>query len=76
MIQNPLNLSRRKVCIYDKPCLFPDHLRIALLFQLITVFCRTPALPYDSIAYRLSGLLIPYDGRLPLIGNAQRGNIL
>src|SRR6187399_2508347 len=45
-------------------------------FQLIAVFGRSAVLPHNSIVNGFTGLLVPYDGGFPLVGNANAGHLV
>ena len=76
MIQNPLQLGRRKVSVGQKSGFFPNQSGKPLLLQLLAVACRPAALPDNGRKYRLAAFLFPHHGRLPLTGNADGGYLL
>lgn len=76
MIQYPLELSGRKIGVDDEAGLLPEFLRQAPGFQLVAVFAGAAALPDDGVADGLPGLLVPDDGGLPLVGDADGGDVL
>jgi hypothetical protein len=48
---------------------------VALPNQLLTVIGCATILPDNGVVNRLTGIPIPYDGRLPLISNADGSHI-
>ena len=75
MIQYPLELSGREIGVDDEAGLLPEFLRQAPGFQLVAVFAGAAALPDDSVVNRPSGIFIPQDGRLALVGDADARHI-
>ena len=76
MIQDPFDLRPGKIGVDQQAGLLPEELRKALVFQRIAELGRPPALPHDCMIDGLTCILIPYDHRLSLIRDADRGNIL
>ena len=72
MIQHPFDLRPAEIRIDDKTCLLPDHLRLALTFQLFTDPGRPPALPYDGGTDRFACFGVPQDRGLPLVRDPDR----
>ena len=75
MIQDPFYLGSGKICVDHKPRFLLKCLGKTFFFQTVTIFRGPSALPYNGIVYRLSGILIPYNRRLSLIGDPDCRNI-
>ena len=67
LLEQPLDLRRREIRIGAESRAFGDERRFA--FQLCTPFRGTPVLPNDRARERLSGVAMPKDNRLTLIGD-------
>ena len=76
IVQDPLQLGGGEVGINNQSGLFPNHLGVAFGFQLVAVFAGAAALPHNSVIDRLTGVAVPHDGGLALVGDADSGNIL
>ena len=71
MVQDPPQLGRRKICVDQKPCLLPPPVRQSrFVLQPVAKLSCAPTLPDDGVIYRKSGLSVPDDGGLPLVGDA------
>ena len=75
IIQNPFQLGSGEIGIRNEPGVLPDIFTEALRFQYIDDRRRSPALPYDGVIYRLSGIFIPHNGRLTLICDTDSRNV-
>ena len=76
VIEDPLELGRREIGVEDESGLGPELFRQPSGLQLVAVFAGAAALPDDGMADRLARFLIPDDGRLPLVGDADGGDVL
>ena len=70
MVENPFYLGSGKVGINNQPRLLPEFLSQSFLLQGVAILAGPTALPHDRVVDRISRLLIPDNGRLSLIGNA------
>ena len=68
ILKNPENLCSTEICVDDEACLAPDKVGTPVSFEAVAELGCTSVLPYDGIVNRLSGLCIPYDGGLTLVG--------
>ena len=75
MVQEPLDLGGREVGVGDQSGGPPDVLPQALLQQGVHHGGGAAALPDDGVVDGASGLLVPEDGGLPLVGDADGGNV-
>ena len=75
IFQNPAQLGAGKIGVDDKAGLFPKAFRQPLCLQLVTVFTGAAALPDDGPADGLTGFPVPDNGCLPLVGDADGGDI-
>ena len=75
IIENPLDLRRGKIRINDQSRLLTVRLLKSLCLQCIRNVRCSAALPHDRIVDRFSGLLIPDNRRLTLVGDTDRRNI-
>ena len=75
IIENPLDLRRRKIRVNDQSCLLTVCLLESLRLQCIRNVRCSAALPHDRIIDRFSCLLVPDNRRLTLIGDTDRRNI-
>ena len=76
MLQNPGNLGGAEIGVRHQAGLLPDFLVEAVLLQPLDHVRGAAALPYDGIVYRLSGILVPQNRSLPLVGDADGGYLL
>ena len=76
VLQNPAQLCRGKVGVDDQACFLTKTVGQALFDKLIGVFGGTAALPHDRVTDRLTRRLIPHDGGLTLVGDADRGDLI
>ena len=72
MVKDPFDFCSREISVDHQACLLMDATRPALGFQLLTVVGCTPILPNNRIIDRETGLTIPNDGCLSLIGDTNR----
>ena len=75
VVQQPAVLGAGEVGVGQQPRPGPDGLGVPLLLELGAEGRRPPALPDDGAAHRLAGGLLPQQGGLPLVGQAQGGNV-
>ena len=76
MIQDPLQFSSGKICIYNKPCFFSDSVCKISRFEFIAELRCSAALPNYSVINRLTGFSVPDYGRLSLVRDAYTGDII
>ena len=76
MVQDPFQLGGRKISVDDKAGLLTELLGQTTGLQLVAVGAGAPALPDDGVADRFAGVAVPYDGGLPLVGDADGCNVL
>jgi len=75
MIQNPLDFWTRKIRVQNQPGPGGDQIGIPFVVELVAVGSRSSVLPNDCVVNWLTGLSIPNDGRLTLVGDSNRHNI-
>ena len=77
VFQDPLDLGGREIGVRHKASVFPDIVRHAGgLEQLVHKGRGAAALPDDGVIHRASGALVPQDGGLALVGDANARNVL
>src|SRR5690606_15570407 len=76
IVENPFNLGAGEVRIGNETSLLFNHHIGSFLLQLITVFCRSPVLPYDRVVNWLVCFPVPDNCSLSLIGDADGGDVL
>ena len=76
IFQDPAKFRARKISVEYKSGLFAEPAHQSLGFQIVAVLRGPAALPHDGGTDRFSVLLIPYDGRLTLVRDADRRDIL
>ena len=75
VVENPADFGRREVGVENQSRLFADTLRQTASAQHVAVVGRAAILPHDRVVDGFRRLAVPYDGRLALVGNAQRFDI-
>ena len=75
MIQNPFDLSSRKIGVDHQPGFLAEFFSQPLFLQGIAILRRPAALPDDGAVHRLAGIFIPDNGRLPLVRDADGRDI-
>ena len=70
VLEHPMKLCTGKICIQQKPGLFPEQRFKPFCAEQIAVFRRAPALPDDCRADGRAGFFIPNDDRFPLVCDA------
>ena len=75
VVENPRHLAARKVSVDDEAGAFADEVLVAVALQPIAVVRRPAVLPDDRVVDRNSGLAIPHDRRLALVGDADGGDV-
>ena len=75
IFQDPADLGAGEIRVDDKTGLMPDGLRQPLIPQRVAVGGGAAALPDDGGADGSAGLFAPDDGSLPLVGDADGGNV-
>src|ERR1044072_1680991 len=75
VIEDPFHFGAGEVGVYHEACFLPDHFFVAGGFQAIAIISGTAVLPYDSVMNRFTGFTVPYDRCLPLVGDADGGNM-
>ena len=75
VVQQPAVLGAGEVGVGEQPRPGPDGLGVPLLPQLGAQVRRPAALPDDGAAHRLAGGPLPEQGGLPLVGQAQGGDV-
>ena len=76
VLQNPLDLGGGEVGVHQQARVvlhIGGELRV--LFQRFAKRGGAPALPHDGVVNRTAGLLVPDDGGLPLVGDADAGDL-
>jgi hypothetical protein len=74
-IEQVLYLRARKIWIDDQPGAAAKQLLVAGGFETIADGCRDPALPHNRIANGTARVALPQHRGLPLIGDADSGEI-
>ena len=75
MIQYPFDLAPGEICVGNKAGPLPDFFLPSLRLQPLNPVRRPAALPDNGIVHRLSRVLVPDNGRLPLVCNADGRNV-
>ena len=75
ILQNPAQLGAGKIGVDDQTGLAPEFLHQSFFLQLVAIRTGAAALPDDGAAHRLAGFSVPDDGGLPLVGDADGGNV-
>ena len=75
VIQDPLDLRAGEVGIDKQPSLLLHVITESVRHQLVTDGRRAAALPDDCIIDRSAGVLVPDDGRLALVRDADAGDV-
>ena len=76
MVQNPGDLGGAEIGVRHQPGPLPDQIPISLRLKLFYHFGSPAALPDDGIVHRFPGGLVPADGGLPLVSDADASNLL
>ncbi len=77
VVQDPFDFRGGEVGVHQKPRPFPDKAgEYLILFQFLAEFRCPAALPDNGVAYGPSGVLVPDDGGLPLVGDAHSRDLL
>ena len=76
VVQQPFDLGAGEIGVGHKAGLFADGVAVAFGLQLVDDGGGAAALPDDGVGDGLAGGLIPDNGGLPLVGDADGGNIL
>ena len=76
VFKNPAQLCAGKIGVDYQPRFFPNRLRQPPRAQLVAVFRGAAALPDDGVVYRLSRGPVPHHGGFPLVGDADRRDVL
>ena len=75
VVQKPLDLRARKISGQRQPCFGPKTILPALRGQIVADFIGAGVLPHDSVVIGLARVAIPHHRGLPLIGDANSGQI-
>ena len=75
IVQDPFQLGAGEVGVHHQAGFLPDGVGVAGGLELVAVGAGAAALPDDGVAYRLAGGLVPDDGGLPLVGDADGGDV-
>ena len=75
VIQQPLELGGGEVCVGEQAGDGPDVLLQPVGAELIHQLRRAAALPHDGVVQGPAGGPVPQDGGLPLVGDADGGNL-
>ena len=75
MVQNPGQLASGKICVRDQAGFGANGFAHRALLQVLDGLRCPAALPHDGVVHRLSGLLVPDNGGLPLVGDADGSDI-
>ena len=76
MVQNPFDFGAAEIGVDDESGGFPDVRLQPFGLQLFTFLCGAAALPYNGVVNGTAGILIPDNGSLPLVSDADAVNIL
>ena len=74
VIQDPADLGAGEIGVDEQSRGGDDALLQSLPLQLLAQLRRPTALPDDGVIHRLAGGLIPNNGGLPLVGDADAGD--
>ena len=75
VIQHPADLGGGEVGVDQQAGGGLDALLQPLALQLLAQLRRAAALPHDGVVHRPAGGLVPENGGLPLVGDADAGNV-
>src|SRR5207302_9611273 len=75
IFEQPAQLQAAEVRAQRQSSLLPEALLSAFAGEAHDIFRNSRVLPNNRIGNRLAGLALPQDGGLPLIGDADRGQI-
>ena len=75
VIQDPRDLAPGEISVGNEAGALPYLLLPAVRLQLLNPVRGPAALPDNGIVHRLPGILIPDNGRLPLVGDANSRDI-
>ena len=76
MIENPFDLGAGEVGVDQQTGVLPDVLLMARRLEFLTDLRGTAALPDNGVVNRAPGVLFPEDGGLPLVGDADAGDLI
>lgn len=76
IVEYPFDFCAGKVCVDKKTCMLTDIVAETFLLEPFAQLGGAAALPHYSVVYRLTGLLVPYNSGLTLIGYAYAGDFL
>ena len=75
VVQNPRDLTGRKIRVDHQPRTLLDHRLIAVRSELVADQGGAAVLPHDGVVDRLPGVPIPHDNRLALICDADGDDV-
>ena len=75
-VENPLDLGGGEVGVDHQPGLVVDQLLVTVGDQLLGDVASLLGLPDDRVVDRLTGVAVPDDRRLPLIGDPDGGDLV
>ena len=75
IVQDPLDLRAGEISIDEQPGLLLHVITESVRHQLVADGRRAAALPDDCIIDRSAGVLVPDDGRLALVRDADAGDV-
>ena len=75
VFQNPADFGAGEVGVDDQTGFLPDGIHQSLLGETVAVFGGSAALPHNGIADGTACGFVPDDGGLPLVGDADGGDI-
>ena len=75
MVHDPFQLRTGKIGVNEQSRLFRHRFPQALRLQPVTDLRRPAALPHDGVVYRATRPPVPQNGRFPLVGDANGGNV-
>ena len=75
LIQQPFQLRAGEIGVDDQPGLLLNIRAEAVPFQPLADIRRSAALPADGVPHRFPGGLLPEDGGLPLVRDADAGDV-
>ena len=75
VVQDPLELGGGEVGVDHQPRALPEPVREPPLLQFVAEPAGAAALPDDGVVHRLAGNPVPDDGGLPLVSDADSGDV-
>ena len=75
MVQDPADLGAGEIGVDEQACPLPHQRPKPGLLQTAAFLRRAAALPNDGVHDGAAGILFPDDGSLPLVGDADSGDL-